>query len=806
MTDKRNFSIIGKRGYYSGKSPSSIAKKYLLKHSEGGSLTFSLKDVSKNRIYDYEGKVELRGGKKYAIISRIKKGGQDATSVFNECLKNIFSGNIETIIGNNKSKIDFFKGPQNLSYSPTTIIGERMNGTTNKIIFRVFIADQQIKLKKSDFVENYTFNAENKQSFQLCFKNESTGPKCKQERKGFHMETYSLFSRHLQQSYNILNKYLASLYPGQNIKKDLDNKAFFLIGRVTSSGSVEIADVGGYYYFVFMKFSTDTFTRTTLIEIPFVIKIETAFLQSLASQAVNFNKEILNIKMDLNFLTNFYPNITQIFDLLKNVCTQNNKRSCYSSKLLVGLENIALLKDLKEKYGMEALIPAASQLFYSWRVQNLADKGVVYIDGETVKHQSYNLASNTNNISTLRLEPSQDFAKGTMFLKMEPEFKKVNTKQILVNCIEVIRKASGIILRSFRYGTPIAPKGTKASVVYNKQTELVKSFIGDKNAIIVSLLDYVGGNFAMVDYAKANETMILRTEMEQYSMDNNYGKDQYRVFLNMSINNNVNFGEDAKYIKSASIQQEPAFRNMADKNVENLGNWISTLIGNFNTNNNRTKYGSDLKSVYNAKKCLTILYNKFYNQNFRENILLNKIPESLKQNPFINKLRQALDGKKEVQVNVASEVTRLIMFVYLSVIIYLMNYISQKEGKRETVLLYHCKSGQDRTGTLYAVNQMVNEVLTNNYDRIIGDINADSNFDFIKLYENYFENTTACIKYLLFSYNVTFISTGFPGLKWGLGKKQMGIGPVENRFSYLLLGGDTTYARLFEGASFCRKS
>jgi hypothetical protein len=127
------------------------------------------------------------------------------------------------------------------------------------------------------------------------------------------------------------------------------------------------------------------------------------------------------------------------------------------------------------------------------------------------------------------------------------------------------------------------------------------------------------------------------------------------------------------------------------------------------------------------------------------------------------------------------------------------------------MLLYHCKSGQDRTGTFYAINQMVNEVTTERYADIIIDI-ENNNITFVDIYDKYFSPKpksetvsierinnlyTIIYKHLLFSYYVTLTSTGFPGIKWSLGKS------TENQFSYLLLR-NAEDARAFEGASILR--
>ena len=171
-------------------------------------------------------------------------------------------------------------------------------------------------------------------------------------------------------------------------------------------------------------------------------------------------------------------------------------------------------------------------------------------------------------------------------------------------------------------------------------------------------------------------------------------------------------------------------------------------------------------------------------------------------------------------VPMPNEVCRLIMFCYISLIMYLLSVL---DTTNEYVLLYHCKSGQDRTGTFCTINQMVNEITRKYYTKIEIDINA--NMSFIELYNKYFsvkpvakpqestaesQQSTAeqpsqdelyaiIYKHMLFSYYVTFTSTGFPGIKWKLGTF------TENRFPYLLLR-NAEDASAFEGAAMLRGS
>jgi hypothetical protein len=167
----------------------------------------------------------------------------------------------------------------------------------------------------------------------------------------------------------------------------------------------------------------------------------------------------------------------------------------------------------------------------------------------------------------------------------------------------------------------------------------------------------------------------------------------------------------------------------------------------------------------------------------------------------------------------------------------------------EYILLYHCKSGQDRTGTVFAINQMVNEITRKKYCEIISLIMAGTSFVdiFIQFYSltpkdyKFSEEKKICpenptcelsyksvesnknkkvelcyLKFLLFSYIITITSTGCPGIKWGIFNKEFFIKPfdkrtydtgssVGNRFPFLLLL-NPFYVQLLVGASEMRGS
>ena len=187
---------------------------------------------------------------------------------------------------------------------------------------------------------------------------------------------------------------------------------------------------------------------------------------------------------------------------------------------------------------------------------------------------------------------------------------------------------------------------------------------------------------------------------------------------------------------------------------------------------------------------------KDFFQYFADNSLNNKIPIGIDIHREILNIK----GKR---LNVSNEECRLMMFVYISIINYLL--------KDDVIFLYHCKSGQDRTGTFFAIEQTVIEIMKSNFDKknsntFKNDFNTMNFFDF---YNKYFRTDSSIIrdeiynlyaKYLLFSYSVTMTSTGFPGLKWNLSS-----GLTANNFPYLMLKNPEEVL-LFEGASKLRGS
>lgn len=801
MTDKRIFSVIGRKGYYSGNSPISIAKKYILKNGKKSLTQFSIKESNKNKIYSYEGTIIQQDGGKIAIVNRIKGGNpfgisnpfstkqisqpvfqlNSTPNISNE--KNNFNNILQKIVNNDTFKTyqpginnkgrgyQFFDG---IFYKMAEIYPE-VEGVT---VFQLL--QTMTPMTKSEFVERMNFCPNPKGSVcdepkTVCYKN---GNKCKQVRKGMSFETYSLFSRKLQQSYNPLTNYLGNLlakrWSPEQVQQYLNNNSFFAIGKIDSEGNVEpfeiVEGATSYFYYAFVKFSS--VMGKTNIHIPYIIKIKKDLIRDIAE---NTPETSIHFKTIKEYLSKTEP-YNKISELFQKIPTDLTYEQIIDS--LVEKTKIDSLKALKKEYKDIGVLqaPAAQDLFSYMQNNKINPDQTVF---PSVNHKSYNIEGINNinkNRDNITLITSENFARGNIFLRQEPRFLRLNPKQILVNCLEISCPAiNNITIKSFRYGTQIAAKGTNADDVYIQQTKAIKKFIGDKSAIIISLMDYLDPMIARFDKNKFGETKIAMTELQQYTEDN-------IVFLNMAINNNVNF-------PSNSMGNNTDLRPLIEQNFSKL----DTLIDNISANRNNNSR--------NTRRALKILYESFKDF-FKNNIIENKIPAGIFNNVKITK--QSVLG---ANTDMSNENCRLIMFVFISLIFYLISLLENEKY----ILLYHCKSGQDRTGTLYSINQMVNERTSQKFVNIIGTINSkNNNLNFIKdIYDTFYSPNsdifTLYARFLLFSYNVAYVSSGFPGLKWNLGGKKMLIGPVENKFPYLMLK-NVNDAVAFEGASACRKS
>ena len=784
MSEIRNYIILSNKKRYKDSSPYSLAKKYTKKYGNTQEfISFQIKETtkgSKNKLYNYQGKLKIsKNGKFSSLVNSIKTGGNsDEINKFKSYLSQMSQGTL----GSN-----LFEGQHTRNSNTLTphafFVGWDVK--YNKVIgnpnYDIYKAEKDKEMLKSDFVEKYKFlpvtNSKEKamRSFPLCYKNSVNKP-CKKSIKGFHQETFSFISRHLQQSYNVLNRFYASTL-GNSANSKLKNESFFGIGSIDKFGNVKLETIEDFYYFIFVKFSKNLLS--TYIEIPYIVRIKKDFLDSLYVLAQNYNKRIFNVKEEY-LKTNPIENI-------QNLLFSFNENLNYEDylKKLVNSGVIAEIFKLKKMYGKKGLRDPISQMLYEF-FQGLPNE-IQLRSGPS--HISYNINVNNNSI---KLERS-GYARGTIYLKQPPNFFRNNPNQFLNNCIEAVFPSHHPIT-SFRYGTPYAMGN--ADEFYTTQCRLIQEYIGNKKAIIISLLDIFNSNMDLLIGDKRIETQIIRKELEQYGQNMNI------VYMNMSINSNIN--TSTFYTTFSESSQE--FRILESK-LDTLSNWI-------HKDGYMNNHGKKINNI------LKILKDNIYPY-FKENILFNRIP-----NHFQNILKYITVTSVNGRVlEVRNEICRLMMFCYLSLIFYFMSI----RDNNEYVLLYHCKSGQDRTGTFYAVNQMVNEITKEKQNDMINFIqnwttNKRNNASLlVELYNKFFnalspneseksENRLirkrvydAYAKYLTYSYFVTYTSTGFPGLKWNLGNIKFGLIDVENRFPYLLLK-TAEDAELYEGASSCRSS
>jgi hypothetical protein len=380
------------------------------------------------------------------------------------------------------------------------------------------------------------------------------------------------------------------------------------------------------------------------------------------------------------------------------------------------------------------------------------------------------------------------FAQGTVTL-----FNS-ETAPILVNMYDVVFSIKNKKVQSFRYGTPIINE------VKNKdQCILIKNYFRyysnrQKKVILISLLDtcnFFGCSTIAKD--KVSEGKMVDTESLEYLNDSSIS------FFNMFINSNVN--NTITTTLSANTSEN------IDKYLNRLTEWIT------NTRDD----------TYAPVKVLLI---KFLNKIFAHDIKTNTNYTTYKS---LNR-----------------EEFRYYMFCFISIIHLYLNEISPDTF----VLAYHCKSGQDRTGTFYAINQMCSNVFYTKqilleitkiakakiadpeiafFDQILikhfGPKNdnisivptvptvssitsvsgINKSMQSVKSVESVesdlvkFNNIDLLEYYLYHSFLITWLSTGFPGLKWNLGAK------TENKFAYLITQ-NVSNAKMFEGYSQKRGS
>ena len=484
-----------------------------------------------------------------------------------------------------------------------------------------------------------------------------------------------------------------------------------------------------------------------------------------------------------------------------------------------------------KKLNKDCLKPELTKYLSSKEVQNVLQSFNLFsfFGGD---YTSLNIVENDDKTFRNEIGFTGKFSKGTAFLLDGLNFTNRNSRY-LTNLIQIQYKwnpyNSYNYIESMRFGTPYAPKGNIN--FYKNQIEILKNFIGEKKCLFISLLDLCDSSLCIewLVGEKVNENEIIHNEIKGYSVEN-------IVYLNMACNNSVNLTKNLSAVSDKElIKKLVAYLDKLEtwleddvilQNLRDNGNFFEKFKKNVLENDGSDK---DLLTQLSIKKFVL-------KEKFKEKDIID-----------IGDLKNFIDNDmtqfSPCEEDLTNENIRLVMFCYISLIFYILsiNYPGRY------ILLYHCKSGQDRTGTFYAINQMVNEITKDKYDEIINEIEEGKSFidifktyySLTKQYEEYKTTEKICppnpkdvlekeeeninktvelcyLKYLLFSYNITTTSTGCPGLKWGLANKQFFLqsfdkrtyktgSAIDNRFPYLLLG-NPYYARLFHGASEQRGS
>lgn len=331
----------------------------------------------------------------------------------------------------------------------------------------------------------------------------------------------------------------------------------------------------------------------------------------------------------------------------------------------------------------------------------------------------------------------------------------------------------GINLKSFRYGTMISKPHDKS--VYYSQCDYIMDKIGNRRIIVVSLLDW-----------PRDEKDIVEVEFEKYNPVENI------AFFNLLCNNILHIPAKISVPDSS----------LHDPNVDKLRKILKDLRDRFD----------DVRIIHNLYNSLSVFQKNLNDPSV--NIELDNF-----KNGIVSFTTLSIDKDKFVyRKNVKGESIKLnrifkryIMFCYLSLLVAFVNII---DPENPLDLYYHCKSGQDRTGTFYAINQTVNMILKDRYDEIVKSILEDGVMKTILRYFCPFYDTRDrgelhrfydyTYKHLSVSYLIAWASTGVPGIKWAIGKK-MGLVHLENYFAYLLLE-KAEDAKLFDGLSPLRSS
>lgn len=532
-----------------------------------------------------------------------------------------------------------------------------------------------------------------------------------------------------------------------------------------------------------------------------------------------------------------HQKIINNFNLLKNEDNKSEeelKKSIEKSIMEIFKDNVFILKKLDKKCLKVPLIENLNKNYTQ------LDKFINFKfgDGEYT----------SLNVNVLKSE----FSRGTAFIYEKPSYKERDNLRFLTNIINIkYLTTDSKIIESMRFGTPYTPKNID---FYKTQIRLLKDYVENKRCLFISLLDVCDSRLCSFGGEKKNENDIIHEEIKGYLVNNSV---ENIVYLNIACNNSVNL--------KASLSK------VSDKKLSTqLSNYFNKLEEWINGSNNETlKKLKETNDFFNKFK-KNVLDNDSSDEDLIKELSIQKfvLKKQISDTTNIESLNTFLNDTNIVkyipcQENLTNENIRLVMLCYISLIFYILSKESQEstgstEPKIEYILLYHCKSGQDRTGTFYAINQMINEITNKHYIDIVNDITND--FSFIKIFKKYYSliksestestestksttkkdcpvkedflgivesnNTTnintevelCYLKYLFYSYNITLTSTGCPGIKWSLGNTELPIklydkrkyfsileAPVDNRFPYLLLS-NPYLPILFEGASSMRGS
>jgi len=564
----------------------------------------------------------------------------------------------------------------------------------------------------------------------------------------------------------------------------------------------------------------------------------------------------INTKLNLNIL-NPVSFVYELFKLLKE--NNSSKDEIISSIINIYDKVVIPLKD-KKKFTKECLKSALTN-YLSYK--NIQTKLSEYKQFEflNIKNTSLNIVLN-NGIFEKRIENTQEFSAGTALIQEEKKGVYVRNLRNLVNLFNIKYKIDEQhYVESLRFGTPYAPDPEELFKVLTKDIEDEKMTKEEKNLLIQqketlskeikdfyesqisTLTDYIGPKkkcifISLLDICdsflcieklvgeKVIENDIVHKEIKGYSKNTNI------VYLSMPCNNSVNLKNNLSVISNIDLVK------ILENYFIELNKWLEEypILKNLRDNGNFFEI---------FKK--NVLENDSSDKTLLEKLSIRRFV--LKEEKSLKKSTDNIENFSPCLEDLTNENIRLVMFCYISLIFYFLS----KNKPDEYILLYHCKSGQDRTGTFYAINQMVNTITTEKIKEITAYI-IDLKKSFIDIFIDFYSLTPSeyynsnedkekkiCkfepspkvylegrmkninknvelyyLKYLLFSYIITTTSTGCPGFKWGLTNTQFFLksfdkreynsgSSIANRFSYLLLS-NPFYAFLFEGASKMRGS